>query len=611
MHNEQSQMVKGFQLHQAGKLKKAAQCYKAVLKSNPRHPDALMLLGIVQYENNDIIHAARTLEKAVTITPDRAATHYNFGLALQAQGKRAKAAEAFKRALHIDPAFKDAQCCLGIMLVQIGEHQAGRAHLEDLRSTMADNPELFGWFGTAMQRLGDNYAASQAFYRALELDPENLVALLGLGSLPNPLIPSKVAYECAKKAAMIAPKDANALGLYSRWLVMRSHLDDARIYAQRAIKAEAHNFIAQLSMIRIELAQGDPQNSLERAQNLLTNRTDLPFDVKRDVYGLIGTALDKLGDYDKAFAAFEMKNNCIQSLPETQKLDPSHIPKVFERTRSWLADGGAQVLKKHQAQPLTVPCPIFFIGFPRSGTTLMEQVLGSHPLLQTSGELPALELTLEDMKHIVKRDIDYPKGLATLSSHELDTLRDVYWSHFKNALNASPSDRTLVDKNPYNTFYLPLVRALFPTAKVIMALRDPRDVCLSNLMQTFVVSKPTLQMKDMTSTARFYVEFMELWQEEREKLGLDWHEYRYEDLVDNFDGTVARVLDFLKLPWDDAVRNYRQTAKDSIISTPSYSDVVNKISNKAIGRWKNYEAQMQDALEILKADIVKLGYMND
>lgn len=615
MHAQQNQMAKGLQFQQAGKLKKAAQCYSAVLKDAPGHPDALMLLGIVQYQNDDIVKAVRTLKKAVAATPDRAGAHFNLGLALQAQGARDAALGAFQRALDLEPANPDAKYCLGVALVQGGALEEGRAHLEPLIPVMGDNPGLFGWLGKALHLLGDFEGAARAFVRAVALDPDNLESLIGLALLPSTLVGTQTALSCAQKAANLAPDNAEALACYARWLERSRQLDDAETYAKRAMKVAPQSQIARVIMARVQLAQGDAQGALERGQGVLS-LPNLIVENEREAHAVIGAALDKLGRYDEAFAAFQKKNDCALVLADALKIDRAATAQLIARTHAWLNSDAAAALARREGGDGTGgdgagATPIFFIGFPRSGTTLMEQILGSHPALQTSGELPALETVLQSLGKVAKREIDYPQDLETLSDDQLEALRQLYWRCFEADLKAPPGERTVVDKNPYNLLYLPLMRALFPSAKVIMALRDPRDVCLSNFMQIFAVNHAMVQMKDARATAQFYVDLMALWREARDGLGFDWLEYRYEDLVDDFDATVARVLEFLGLAWDEGVRDYAQTAKDTIVSTPSYTGVTGKLSRKAIGRWKNYATPMGEAFALLGDDVRALGYADD
>jgi len=141
-----------------------------------------------------------------------------------------------------------------------------------------------------------------------------------------------------------------------------------------------------------------------------------------------------------------------------------------------------------------------------------------------------------------------------------------------------------------------------------MAVRDPRDVCISNFMQAFSPNVFMIHMKDLASTANLYADYMALWRTARNTIGLDVFEYRYEDLIDNFDDTVSGVLSFLGLPWNDAVQNYQDTAQNTIVSTPSYTDVSGSLSRKAIGQWKNYAPLMGEALDILATDIEASRY---
>lgn len=607
MDIQQNQLAQGLQFHKSGKLSKAQKVYRTVLKSEPRNADALMLLGMVYYEIKKFTDAIKVLKKAVSIRPKWAGAQLNLGLALQATGRRQEARDAFERALAYDGSLVDAEYCLGVMKVQGGEYVEGRGHLEKIAGRLGSNAGLFGWLGVAMQAQGEMTGALSAYHRALELDADNLQALIGLSSLPLVVVDRKEALSCAERALELAPNNADALASYAHWQELLHKPDEALDYAKRAIAAMARHPLASLVAARTELSLGDAAAALERGRALLEDEHLDPHHAYL-MHQIMGRAHDKLGNIDSAYSHFEMKSRCMRALPEFERIDADEIPQTISRTMAWLNSGGAQTLEPLARDGYKQPTPVFLIGFPRSGTTLMEHVLGAHPRMQSSDELPAVNQTLRHaMRHAGASAYD-PDLLGHMTSAELDALRDVYWRHFEGVCEAPPGERTMVDKNPYNILDLPFIRILFPRAKIVMVYRDPRDVCLSNFMQSFEPSTTSVHMLDLEGTARFYHDVMALWRQSRDSLGLAYLEYKYEDLVADFEGTVVKVLDFLNLPWDEAVRDYRQKATQSVISTPSYEAVTGKISRSAVGRWRSYAPYFTQANDILKSDIKELGY---
>jgi len=601
----QNVLAEGYRLHRTGKLKQAAQRYKAVLKTAPRHPDALMLMGIVRHELGEYDQAVKYLTKAIKASPNNPSAYFNLGLAQQARGRLKDAADAFSQTLKLSSDDMNAEYCLGAVLVQMGSFDEGKAHLTKAQPAMPDNPGIHGWLGVIHLTQGDLKAAKQAFTHALALDPDNLEALCGLGSMPATSVRPQLAFDYAEKAAKLAPNNLQAVLTYATWLEKRRRLDEADALLATCLKISPRDPMTHVVKARVELSQGKIQKVRERLEKLV-ERDDVPPAIQHAAYAILGKALDKLGAYDEAFEAFDRKNIAMLDMPETRRLRTDMVPNIIRDTHTWLAEGGPRELPC--AAPASGPLPIFFIAFPRSGTTLMEMILSSHPALQTSGELTAMGAVLDRLQDVIGRTVEYPFQLNSLTQPERSALRDVYWRCFEDELGTPLGERILIDKNPLNLLYLPLIRAMFPTAKILMAIRDPRDVCMSNFMQAFSPNLFMIHMKDMEATAQVYGEYMALWRAARDTIGLDCFEYRYEDLVDDFETTVSAVLSFLDLPWDDAVRNYRNTAQNTIVTTPSYTDVSGSLSRKAIGQWRNYGARMGGALEILATDVRAFGY---
>ena len=229
--------------------------------------------------------------------------------------------------------------------------------------------------------------------------------------------------------------------------------------------------------------------------------------------------------------------------------------------------------------------PVFLIGFPRSGTTLLDTVLRSHPGIEVLEEKDPLAVAeksgISDL-HVKISDFNL------LKEEHLSMLRESYLARLK--LHSKNMGKLIIDKLPLHTIAIPLINLLFPNAKIIFALRHPCDSILSCFQQTF---KPNTAMANFTSLEKsvdFYDKVMQGWTTYNESLKINYTVSKYEDLVYDFDESVSNVLNHLNLPWDDSVRDYRSTAmKRASIKTPSSSQVVQPLYKSSIGRWKNYQ----------------------
>jgi hypothetical protein len=197
---------------------------------------------------------------------------------------------------------------------------------------------------------------------------------------------------------------------------------------------------------------------------------------------------------------------------------------------------------------------------------------------------------------------------ATIADADLEQLRRYYWGQVESGLLGAPMKDVFVDKLPLNAALLPVIHRLFPTAKIVFALRDPRDAVLSCYQQRFGMSAAMFQLLRLDTAARYYDAVMALVRACRAKLPLDVHEVRYEAVVSDFDATVGRLLAFMKLPWDEAVRNYAATAKARSIATPSASQVVLPLYATAQGKWRNYRSFLEPVLPTLEPWVRAFGY---
>ncbi|MCW8916445.1 MAG: sulfotransferase [Magnetovibrio sp.] len=600
----QNILAKGYELHRAGRHKQALQHYKSALKQAPKNSDALMLMGILQYELGKHAQAVQYLSKALKQSPNNAAIYYNLGLAYQSQNRLSDAANVYAKANKLEPNNPSTLFCLGSTLVKLGDAELGVSYLRQAQPAMPDNPELSLWLGIGLQINGDLDNAIIALRKVLEREPDSVPAMCALAEMPATYVRPIDALTYVQKAYALAPNAPRVMLRYATFLEKQNKLDEAKALFQGVLNVSTDFVLAEIGLAKIDLAQKKPENAIQRLNGIL--KKDVSTEMRSEALGVLCKAQARLKQYNAAFETMSIKGAMVSELPQFNHLNKKVIETIFQKTHAWFDSGTQNLTLPNTASNITTP--IFFIGFPRSGTTLMEMMLASHPALQTSAELPALGTVLEYANKTLNKSINYPHGLNTLSDDELSKLRALYWNTFEGELEFDPCDKTVVDKNPINILYLPLVRVLFPQAKIIFALRDPRDVCISNMMQNFALNIFMMHMTDMESTAQLYADSMKLYRHSVEALDLSVHEYRYEDLIDDYDKTINNIFSYLGLSLDESVSNYQDTARNSLISTPSYADVSKGLNRRAIGQWKSYTHLMPKALDILADDVKRYGY---
>jgi hypothetical protein len=249
---------------------------------------------------------------------------------------------------------------------------------------------------------------------------------------------------------------------------------------------------------------------------------------------------------------------------------------------------------------------VFLVGFPRSGTTLLEQVLASHP------DVVALE-EQDTLAEATKAYLAHPSDVERLpqaSPDELAHLRADYWERVRR-FGAQPQERVFVDKLPLNTLKLPVIARLFPRAKILFAWRDPRDVVLSCFRRRFKLNPSMYQLLTLEGAADFYDAVMGAAHAFRQKLPLTELVVRHERLVDSFDREARAVCDFLGLEWSDAVRDFADRTLDRAINTPSAAQLGRGLSSEGVGHWRNYSVELAPVLPVLNGWAERFGYPVD
>jgi hypothetical protein len=327
-------------------------------------------------------------------------------------------------------------------------------------------------------------------------------------------------------------------------------------------------------------------------------------------YYELGQVLDRQGRYDEAMAAFLSAKKLLR--PDAQRWLPE-LKKhraVIREQQIWFSTETLQRWRDigDQLQPRRRIA--FLGGHPRSGTTLLEQVLDSHPGIIAAGETQVFaNEALAPLKVLPPKEPPNLTALESLSRRMLQTTLANYFQFMEKVLGAPIGDRLLIDKNPALMALLPAFVRIFPEVKILVPLRDPRDVVLSCFMQTYLpVTLGSVAYQSLEETVDGYNLIMGGWKSAAAILPNPWLEVRYEEMVDDLPAAAKRVVDFLGLPWDARVLEFYQHAQQKHIHSPTYADVTRPIFKRAVGRWRNYQKYLEPHLPKLEPIIRALGY---
>ncbi len=536
-----------FALHEAGRLPEALGLYRQILTVQPDHADALNHAGIAAFQLGDAADAVDLL-RAASLLPGNAEPHNNRGTVLQASGDLDGAVAAYRRALEIDP----------------------------------DNAEAHKNLGVALHKSGDLDGAAAACRRALDIDPDLAAAHNGLGVILEASDDLDGAVAAYRLAVEIEPGFVGAQCNLGSVLKAAGRFDAAVAAYRRAVEikpdlAEAYQHLAGLKTFTA--SDGDIA-----AMEGLLSRPSITDGQAMLLRFALGKAYDDIGDYDRAFGHVEKGNRIKRA---SLQYDVAHDEELGDRI--------AAVFSReflHRRTGAGPDGPIFIVGMPRSGTTLVEQILASHSRVYGGGELAELRQLVRGSHGISGTGRGFPEGVAGLGLKDLNGLGRTYWEAVRRRAPESPH---VTDKAPGNFRYLGLIHLMLPRARIIHCVRNPVDTCLSCYKLLFVSGQNfSYDLVELGRYHRLYARLMDHWRAVMPGRILD---VRYEDLVAAQEQETRRLLDFCGLPWEDACLSFHTTRR--LVKTASATQVRQPIYGKAVDGWKRYARQLGPLLEAL------------
>ncbi len=320
----------------------------------------------------------------------------------------------------------------------------------------------------------------------------------------------------------------------------------------------------------------------------------------------LARVLDALGEYEAAFAQAEAAAEIAPLLPEYARVSRRLLPDAIAANIAGFA--GDALPGRFAGQPLPGSAPVFVLGFYRSGTTLAQEVLRAHPRVFLSDEVGLLHAVQQELQRMQPGPEPVPEKLGRLDATGVARLRAAYWSAARGHHGASCDQGVFVDKFTLNTVDLGLIDTVFPDARVLFAMRDPRDVCLSCVQQLMVPGPATVHLLRLADTVSLYGQVMDFWLRIRERLALRWRLLRYEDAVSDFEGTFRPLFEFVGLDWRPEVIDFHRQAAGRYVASPSRNQVAQPLYRSSVARWRRYERQMAPVQAALAPFVAHFGY---
>jgi len=579
---------------------------RRALAAEPHQREALLLLAAASFESGAWPDAESAYRQLTVLEPDHSSHWQNLGTVQREAGDLPAALDSYEQAMARGAGALDFHLNFGLLLWDLFEVDRARAHLEaaytldsndaavalayggfccqTVRQQMAVTvlrrwrewrelaesqlPELSGW----LLELGEMDEAEAVLHLARTLDPDNPLVQLRLAGLLERL------NRLDEAEALLAAVPASLPDARSRF---EQQVNVAQLAQRRGRHREA--VALYRSLLPLPEAQAD--------------RSELQFSLAK--------SLDALGEHVAAYEAMQAAH--AAQMLHLGRYTPNAVAQPEPlRIANYSCDHADVAQWRAPPPDAARPDPVFVVAFPRSGTTLLEQMLDAHPGLRSMDERPFLNLAISDIQAM---GVSYPEQLAALSAEQLQQVRDAYWQRVATKVEL-PAGVRLVDKNPLNMLRLPAICRLFPDARIILVIRHPCDVLLSCFMQHFRAPEFAVLCRSLDSLSEGYCKAFESWYSQRARLpAAQVMELRYESFVQDVEGTARNLTAFIGLPWDARLLDPAAHAqKRGYISTPSYSQVTKPVNRNAVGRWHRYAQEFAPLMPRLAPWLQHWGY---
>jgi tetratricopeptide (TPR) repeat protein len=603
--------------YQRGDIAGAQVACREVLQQTPNNVPMLLLLGGMLSEQGDGAQAMAFIGRAVSLRPDLAEAHFHMGRAAHVAKHLDIAVAAFSRAAQINSALVASHRNLSVVHLereQVAEALAQARRAVELEPDLAENHILAA---TVLEKLKRNEQAISALQRAVKLDPSGAEAHNALGRLYQLVHRPGKAVPCHRRAIEIKPDYAiawsylapalqellsheEAEAAYRRALELRPELqgawnglgtllrslgrfDEAIAAFDRAIAIQPDFGMALRNIATCRKAAADATQLAEMETVFADASLDL--DARAQVGLGLGKLLDDAGRYDEAFERYSQANALTRraEINEGKSFNPIAFQGEIERIiQTFTPD----FFRARTAWGTETELPVFIVGLFRSGTTLTEQIVASHPQVFGAGELTELRQLVGRLGLGSERAADWSGEVIPRAAT----------AHLARLQHLGGGAVRVIDKNPENVFLLGLIATLYPGARVIFCHRDGRDTALSCFFQGF--SRSQSFASDLADCGRRWVGTERLAKHAR-SLPLRLHEIQYETLVGDLEGESRRLIDFLGLDWDPACLTFHQTERS--VKTASMWQVRQPLYSTSVGRWKHYERHIGPLLDVFAA----------
>ena len=531
---------------------------------NPNH---LVIDALAEIKKKNYLQAKNLLEKAISIQPEMFEANHNLAILNFQLGNIDSSILYFEKSIKIKPKFTQAYFNLGL----------------------------------AYDKKKNIDLAIINFKKVIRLEPNNSIALYNIGHLYKNKLETDKAEEYLVKSLNFNP---NFIKTYLDLFSLYDQSNQIEKFSKLLDKAK--KILSEKNLVNFYEAvlmynQKNYKQTIQILENIDLKENYSVLNITK--HSLLAKSYDRINNFDKAYDHFKINNQLVNETYGKDVNEKSFVELVTQRINFYknfnFNKWNQYQLKNEFYQP------IFLIGFPRSGTTLLDTILRTNKSIEVIEEKPILRNFLRKLDIKIKNNFD---NLENLDKKFIQNMQNIYFEEREKYLE-NKKTKIVIDKMPLNIIYIGEILRFFPNAKFIFALRNPYDSVLSCFMQQFELNPAMKNFTSLESSAFLYDLVMKLWTIYRNVFLINFHAIKYEDLVSNFETTTKKVFKFLEIEWTENTKNFYIDAKKRLnISTPSYNQVTSPLYTRSINRWKNYEKEFRSLKNILDPWLDEFNY---
>lgn len=608
--------------HSMGELRQADRLYRQLLSQDPENPVVLHYLGVIALQTNHAEAAIQLIGDAISHDPDCADAHSNLGNALQSAGRFSEAVNSYEHALALKPKMAETRANLGNARSQLQQFELAAADYRSALMMRPNLPEVHRNLSTVLLALGKTHEALQSITRARDLNPHSVEILTSLGNVLQQSGKWEEAVKCYEKVLQTKPDShrvhcnlGNVLrnlgnhdaaishyeaaleidpdyteGNYNRGIsfLNSGDLESAEASFRAAIAADtrygiAHQALAGLiqhthhdsDMARMEAAFVDPVTKDEQKVHL--------------AFGL-GKSFEDLKQHKLAFDYYVKANAMVR---KTFAYEVAKEDRLFANLKSVFSEDycSQEFFSQKDSGPAN-DTPIFIIGMPRSGTSLVEQILASHSQIHGAGELDTFSLCVAGKLKLLD-GVDYTADLDNMTSEDFCSI-GLEYTRKLHAL--APNASHVTDKMPMNFLNVGLIRLVLPSARIVHCRRGAIDTCLS-IYKNFLAAHGHRYAYDLAELGHYYALYVDLMAHWRNVLPGAIHDISYENLIVDQEAESRRLVEYCGLEWEPGCMEFYKTSRQ--VSTISAAQVRKPVYRDSVEKWRNYEEELAPLIEIL------------